>query len=360
MKKLITFLVLCFLLSGCEPPENDGNNTNSSNNTTTNNINNSNNTNNHLNNDAGTDTGTDTGADSGTDTGTDSGVEPSVEIISPSDGATVTNPVTFTISAENVSTVRIFADDWPLSEAWDPAQTTSLTYTFNGTGYARSIVCRGYDSQMQEVASDSITITVEDDSPGTLLGNMYNTYYYLAREADYPPGSNATLYDVNCNPIAYVNSEFSDDVCIEGSGILDDGTVINYASTCSCGRTCPTGGIICYQTLNPAQYPWGMGSSSNPLQPLRSWAVDSDLISSGTILYAPEWDGVNIPLIDGIGGFVHDGCFRADDVGGWINGMHYDFFAGTHDMWQFLETVMGTNHYSPVYTQTPACQYLGN
>jgi membrane-bound lytic murein transglycosylase len=101
-----------------------------------------------------------------------------------------------------------------------------------------------------------------------------------------------------------------------------------------------------------------MGSFSNPIEPLRSWAVDNSIISAGSIIYAEQWDGVSIPAIDGIGGFVHDGCFRADDTGGWINDYHYDFFAGTHDMWQHLETVYPTYSYFDGYVGTPKCAYL--
>ena len=52
-----------------------------------------------------------------------------------------------------------------------------------------------------------------------------------------------------------VSADFSDSVCIEGSGKLADGRVINFAQTCSCGRPCPTGGIICYSVLDSSQFP---------------------------------------------------------------------------------------------------------
>jgi 3D (Asp-Asp-Asp) domain-containing protein len=214
-------------------------------------------------------------------------------------------------------------------------------------------------------ADDDSTIT-DDDSTGVppnlekgeLIGSMWNTYYYFADEADYSGSDDTTLYDDSCNPIAEVPADYSDDVCIEGSGILEDGTVINYADSCSCGRNCPTGGKICYVVLDPAEFPWGMGSKGNPLFPLRSWAVDNDIIPFGTILYAEEWDGVPIPLIDGIGGFTHDGCFRADDVGGAIQDNHYDFFAGTADMWQELEDIFPTSSDFTVYRDAPRCAHL--
>ncbi|MBN2723170.1 MAG: hypothetical protein JXR95_03770 [Deltaproteobacteria bacterium] len=361
---LFIFMASVVFSSGCDPEtvNPDNNNTNTNNNTSTNSVtNNATNNINTNNNDAGADAENDVIEDIIENDALPDGditENPSVEILSPSDGSSVENPVIFTIGYNDVATVQILADDWPLSDPWDPAVNTSLTYTFSGTGYARNIVLQGFDSNGSVVASDSIVITIDDSDPGTFFGNMYNTFYYLAMESDYPSGSDATLYDSSCNPIVNVSSDFSDDICIEGSGKLSDGRILNYATSCSCGRSCPTGGIVCYQILDSVNFPWGMGSSQNALIPLHSWAVDSDLIQSGTVLYAEGWDGITIPEIDGVGGYVHDGCFRADDVGGWINGMHYDFFAATHDMWIWLEGVMPTNTYTGVYTGTSKCQYL--
>jgi 3D (Asp-Asp-Asp) domain-containing protein len=86
--------------------------------------------------------------------------------------------------------------------------------------------------------------------------------------------------------------------------------------------------------------------------------VDNDVIAPGTLLYAEQWDGVAIPAVDGLGGFTHDGCFRADDVGGAITGHHYDFFAGTAGMWQALEDIFPTHSTFTVYTDPGKCAYL--
>lgn len=285
---------------------------------------------------------------------------PWVKIVSPADKATVKNPVTFTVAANKVATVRIFADKWPLSAAWDPATKTTLSYTFNGLNFARTVELFGYDGAGKELAKQTITITVQSANldKGTLVGQLYNTYYYLAAEADYSGTADTNLNDSSCSAIAKVAAKFSDAVCIEGSGLLKDGRVINYAKKCSCGRACPTGGIVCYSVLDKAKFPWGMGNKSNPLVPLRSWAVDTSLIPSGTILYAEQWDGVKIPAIGGIGNFTHDGCFRADDVGGAITGKHYDFFAGTKPMWLALEKIFKTKTYFTVYKNPGRCSHL--
>jgi 3D (Asp-Asp-Asp) domain-containing protein len=103
---------------------------------------------------------------------------------------------------------------------------------------------------------------------------------------------------------------------------------------------------------------WGKGSRNNALEPLRSWAVDTSVIPHGTVVYVEEWDGVDIPQVGELGGFTHDGCFRADDVGGGINGNHFDFFAGTPQMWQALEGIYPTRTNFTVYTDSPRCAHL--
>lgn len=286
---------------------------------------------------------------------TDGSESPWVEITSPLDGAFVENPVTFEIATYNVTTVELFVDDWPLGPAWDPSATNTFTYDFSGTGFQREVKLVGYDASSNVLADHTIHITVETGDIGEYHGTMWNTYYYIAHEDDYSGPDDTTLYDVDCNPMASVPAAYSDAVCIEGSGILSDGRVINYATTCSCGRPCPTGGTVCYFELDSVQYPWGMGSFSNALEPFRSWAVDNDYIAPGTKIYAEEWDGVEIPFVDGIGGFIHDGCFRADDVGGWIEGNHFDFFAGTYNMYLELESIFPTNSYFEVYLNPGKC-----
>ena len=197
-----------------------------------------------------------------------------------------------------------------------------------------------------------------DPSKGRSIGQLWNTFYYLSSEDEHPGTANTALNDANCNPIATVSADFSDSVCIEGSGKLADGRVINFAQTCSCGRSCPTGGIICYSVLDSNQFPWGKGARSNPLQPLRSLAVDRDRVSLGTVIYLEQWDGFMVPQVGNLGGFVHDGCFRADDVGGAIQGDHIDIFAGSSAMWQALEGSFPTNTRFDAYVDTPACAYL--
>ena len=283
----------------------------------------------------------------------DVSVEPSVRLLSPTDGAMVENPVEFRFEAEGVAAVQIEVDDWGLeAEPWDPSEQSSLTYDFNRIGYEREVALLGYDEAGDEVASDIIHITIEDPNAakGDPLGTFWITYYYLAFEENYSGTDDTVLYGEGCTELTTVPSDYADAVCIEGSGKLEDGTVINYATSCNCGGACS----ICWAEMDD-RFPWGQGSRGNALEPLRSWAVDTDVISHGTVLYVEEWDGVEIPEIDGLGGFTHDGCFRADDVGGGIDGNHFDFFAGTPDMRSALEQVYPTRSEFTVYVNSERC-----
>ena len=80
-----------------------------------------------------------------------------------------------------------------------------------------------------------------DAGSGTPVGQVWNTYYYLAPESEHPGDKTVELLNDACDPIATVSSDYHLAVCIEGSGLLDDGRVINYSSRCDCGTPCSSG-----------------------------------------------------------------------------------------------------------------------
>ncbi|MBO84812.1 MAG: hypothetical protein CL927_05590 [Deltaproteobacteria bacterium] len=90
--------------------------------------------------------------------------EPWVLVTSPRDDSMVTNPVAFTVEAnQSVDTVELFADDWSIGSL-EPGEV--LRYTFSGTDYPREIDAVGYDNGV-EVARDALTITpTESSAPG--------------------------------------------------------------------------------------------------------------------------------------------------------------------------------------------------
>jgi len=181
-------------------------------------------------------------------------------------------------------------------------------------------------------STDAVTLPPPPDgsaSPGPATGpervrtTLVATIYYLALESDYPAEPKDTpLYDAQGNVIATVNSHFASHLAIEGSGRLDDGRVLNYAT----GATRAT---TRYAVLDSARYPWGAGVQGRALMPLRSLAVDHTVIPYGSLVYLPVLAGVEVPRIGDVGGFVHDGWFTAVDTGSAIRGNRVDVFSGT-------------------------------
>jgi 3D (Asp-Asp-Asp) domain-containing protein len=171
---------------------------------------------------------------------------------------------------------------------------------------------------------------------------LWNTYFIRSDERDFSGPKDTPIYRPDGTVIAMVPRAFVNDVCVEGSGKLDDGRIINFAASCDYGPACLTGRPICYSTIDPVRFQWGKGSHGNALVPMRSLATFPSDIPFGTYVYMPRWRGVQIPSIDGIAGFTHDGCFRADDVGGWIGHGHIDIFAGSKRMMQAMEHIFPT------------------
>jgi len=162
---------------------------------------------------------------------------------------------------------------------------------------------------------------VDAGPAGASLGLFDITYYWLALESDTSGPATTSLYDDQCSVLAIVNSEFAAALTLEGSGKLDDGRVLNYSGACGCPNS------PCFFEVPPDK-PWGVGTENRTLVPFRSVAVDRNVIAIGTWLYIGELDGLLMPDDPPTGGFVHDGCVVADDVGGAINDQRIDFFSG--------------------------------
>jgi 3D (Asp-Asp-Asp) domain-containing protein len=134
---------------------------------------------------------------------------------------------------------------------------------------------------------------------------------------------------------------------MEGSGLLADGRVINYAGRCRYGVG------TCFEQLDTRTHPFGRGAGKRPLVPFKSVAVDPKLIPIGEPLYLPELDGVLMP-----DGSIHDGCVRADDTGGGIKKRKMDFFVVSHDNFRFLLTELWGVIWITPHIETPRCEYL--
>lgn len=107
----------------------------------------------------------DAGAPATGDAGVGVDAGPWVRFVSPADGGTVANPVTFVIEAGGgVDEVQLFADTtWALGAAWDPATRSTFRYRFSGTGVPRALSVVGR-SAGADVARAELTLTVTPDS----------------------------------------------------------------------------------------------------------------------------------------------------------------------------------------------------
>lgn len=161
--------------------------------------------------------------------------------------------------------------------------------------------------------------------PGRKLGRFRLTYYWAAVERPDEP-ENRLLRAPSCRKLTRVSRRFARRLRMEGTGVLEDGRVINIAGNCECGKTC----------FAIAEGSWGIGTRNRQLSPFRSIAVDRRRIRVGSWVYVPELDGLRMPGRGSWGGYVHDGCLVADDVGGGVRGRHLDFFAARKGYYEAL------------------------
>ncbi len=147
--------------------------------------------------------------------------------------------------------------------------------------------------------------------------------------------------------LATSTASFVAELKMEGAGWLSDGRVINWAGRCRYGVG------TCFRVLDPKRYPYGMGAMLRPLVPFRSVAVDRKLISIGETLYVPEFDGMRLP-----DGSVHDGCLRADDVGGAIRRRKIDFYVTYLENFLYVYKQQKGNRYFTPHIEAPRCAFL--
>ncbi len=185
-----------------------------------------------------------------------------------------------------------------------------------------------------------------------------NTYYYFPQQSDFG-GKRVSIHDPSCRRIDRVPADFYAAVCVQGSGRLTDGRTVSFArNRCSCAMRCGrTGQRICFSPLDAEEFPWGRGAMGTAITPLRTIAVDSNLIPLGDTVYIPEYAG--LPM-DPEGKAHHDGCFLAEDRGGAVKGRHLDVFtgdAGTLELWNEL---VPSNQGVTVVLSEKKCEYLAN
>jgi hypothetical protein len=134
------------------------------------------------------DSGNDDTATDGTagdDTAIEEEPEPAwVSFLAPADGATVANPVGFTLDGEGVDRLVLSADGYEIAN-WRPAASGwEVEYSFSGTGYERQLTVTGYAADGSAVASATSSVTVEADGV-----NLDVPYFYQYDNRYEPSGT---------------------------------------------------------------------------------------------------------------------------------------------------------------------------
>lgn len=226
------------------------------------------------------------------------------------------------------STKRPGEDEAASLEGASEADGSSTGESDGSSSVADTSTSDASTSTSDTSTSDTSTSTSESTTgePGSSLGVFDLTYYWVTYEGDFAAGAMVDIGTCGGQTIASVRQGFADALKIEGSGKLLDDRIVNIGG-CGCG-----GGYDCFAELDPARFPWGQGSQGNPLVPYHTIATDPAVLPFGTAVYAPALVGQALP-----DGSVHDGCLRAGDVGGAIDGMHIDWFVGLESHYETLD-----------------------
>lgn len=157
---------------------------------------------------------------------------------------------------------------------------------------------------------------------------IHMTLYHVAAEPC-PDAPQVPMPRCGGGSIGSVSVAFKKSAAMQGTSRLCDGRVVGVQKT----------NPLCFVVVDPA-YPWGLTASGRAATPFRSIAVDPKLFPLGAWYYVPELDGVTLPSPNA--GLRHDGCVRADDRGGAVEGDHVDFFVGPREsMGPFVKLIEG-------------------
>jgi 3D (Asp-Asp-Asp) domain-containing protein len=196
--------------------------------------------------------------------------------------------------------------------------------------------------------------TAQAPKQGTRSAETFrNTYYDFPTEGS--GDKKAKVFDAQCKPIASVTQAFHDQVCLQGSGRLMTGETISFAiRDCTCAAECPKSNQkICFEKLDAKAFPSGRGASGKAIRPLKSIAVDTEVIALGQVVFIPEYEGLSRP-----DGTKHDGCFVAEDRGSKVVGKHIDIFTGDPSTTKVWNQLVPSNQGVHVEIGAPRCDHL--
>ncbi|OZJ04422.1 hypothetical protein BZG36_02922 [Bifiguratus adelaidae] len=139
------------------------------------------------------------------------------------------------------------------------------------------------------------------------------TYYWIASPSEYTGGGSVALKTCSGKTIAHVNSNYAQNIRMEGTGFV--GSEILNLGNCNCGS-----GYSCFQTVNRQQNPYGLTAYDSPLRPFIT--VASNDLPRNTKIYVPSIDGWTIPGSSK----KHNGCLLVDDQSWSFGGHHIDWY----------------------------------
>lgn len=237
---------------------------------------------------------------------------------------------------------------WP-----DAGEQRKASLQAAGAPAARPVRVIGSTHAEESLWVDEGPPTQAQGPGGRSLGSFRNTYYDFPAEAEYD-GVSVALKDARCDTIREVPRTFFETLCVQGSGSLRSGATVSFAKRdCPCAEVCPrTQQRICFESLDPAVFPWGRGALGKAITPLLSVAVDSNVIPLGTALYVPELDGLPRDIT---GSSLHDGCFIAQDRGVRVKGKHLDVFTGQSSVTLLWNKLVPSNQGVTVVLDSSRC-----
>ncbi|KAI9296797.1 hypothetical protein K502DRAFT_279049, partial [Neoconidiobolus thromboides FSU 785] len=145
------------------------------------------------------------------------------------------------------------------------------------------------------------------------------TYYWVTNEKDYKLGSEVAIKNCDGGVLARVSREYWDQVHMEGSGKLRDGTYIN----------CGDGGCNCFFKSKP------VGSKGDLLEIYSSVAVNDHKVGSN--VFISEFANLVLP-----NGKKHNGCFKIIDKSWSFGGDHIDVYVEDKKNYEKIQSKLST------------------
>lgn len=186
--------------------------------------------------------------------------------------------------------------------------------------------------------STSLAQTMELRS---MVGRLRPSFYWAVIEKPDGLPRDQSILDIHGHVLAKVSAPFMKRLKMEGTGRLLDGRVVNFKD-----RVKKADGTleIRWRICGP-EAPYGFGLGDIPLVPFRSVAVDPSVIPIGSKVYIPAAKGAVLPS-----GEIHDGVFKAVDIGDMIKDKKIDIFTSFGDQSKvFTDVGMETGQIVEVY-----------